>query len=177
MHIPMLLDALAAVLPPPAQPRETGSTAAWGAVHARLGVVLPEDYIQFIKRYGTGVVAGWLTVLNPFAKDEHLNLLHAGFEFLGALRELKSEYPETVPFPLHYEPDGLLPWGVSIDGDIFCWRTTGLSGHWTTVVIGRHTDPEAFPLAFSPFLRGILTNELETLACPRDLPRTFEGMS
>src|SRR5580704_4077461 len=149
----MLIDALIPVLPPPVDPRESGSTIAWGDVHRRLGAVLPEDYIQFIKRYGTGVIGGWLTVLNPFAENRYQNLLVGGFEFLAAMREIKTEFPDSIPYPLYYEPTGLLPWGTSIDGDIFCWRTSGLSGHWATVIIGRHTDREQFDLAFSQFLR------------------------
>ena len=169
----MRIDALMAVLPSPDRPVEVGSIAAWGPVHSTLGEVLPEDYIQFIMRYGTGEIGGWLSVLNPFSANPNLNLLDIGFGLLAGFREIKKELPESIPYPLHYEPDGLLPWGVSIDGDVFCFRTRGLSGYWTTVVIGRHTDPEEFPLSFSQFIRGVLTGELQTLACPTDLPRTF----
>src|SRR5213080_939730 len=122
----MLIDSLAAILPQPPDPREMGSFAAWGDVHNRIGEVLPEDYIQFIKRYGTGVIDGWLHVLNPFAANPHLNLLSSAWRFLDALRTIKTEFPDSIPFPLYFEPGGLLPWGNSIDGDIFCWRTAGL---------------------------------------------------
>jgi hypothetical protein len=74
----MVIDALIPVLPPPTAPREIGATIAWGNVHRRLGAVLPEDYIQFIKRYGTGEIGGWLTVLNPFAQNPYQNLLVPG---------------------------------------------------------------------------------------------------
>ena len=169
----MLLDKLTSSLPPPANPKETGSNAAWGEVTKRFGDVLPTDYMFFIQRYGTGEIGGWLTVLNPFAENAHLNLFIYGFQLLAALRQIKTEFPKDLPYPLFYEPSGLLPWGISIDGDIFCWRTDGLSGNWPVVVIGRHTSPEEFQMPFSQFLHGVLTKELKTLACPEDLPRVF----
>lgn len=173
----MLIDNLTAVLPPPVTPRETGSTTAWGEVYSRLGEVVPGDYMQFIGRYGTGQIGEFLTVLNPFAENRHANLLIAGFEFLGALRTMRTEFPDTVPYPLYFEPGGLLPWGISIDGDIFCWSTFGLSGNWTTVVIGRRTAPEQFALPMSQFLRGVLTSELKALAWPAWVPPQFASKS
>src|SRR5687767_8000180 len=107
----MVIDPLLTILTPPKTPREAGTGRGWGDVARRIGEVLPGDYMKFIELFGTGAVGGWLTVLNPFAANGHENLLVAGFEFLAALREVKSAFPEEVPFPLFYEPRGLLPWG------------------------------------------------------------------
>lgn len=173
----MVIDALLTVLKPPPTPREPGTARGWGDVTRRLGGVLPGDYMKFIELFGTGTVAGWLTILNPFAADGHQNLLSAGFEFLAALREVKSEFPEEVRFPLFYEPRGLLPWGISMDGDIFCWSTGGLSGQWTVVVIGRHTGNEEFPVPMTQFLFEALSGKVTPRCFPPDLEPTFASGS
>jgi hypothetical protein len=144
-------------------------------VGRRIGEVLPDDYMMFIEKYGTGTIARWLTVLNPFAANAGQNLLIAGFEFLAALREVKREFPDEAPFPLFYEPKGLLPWGISIDGDIFCWSTIGISGNWTVVVIGRHTGNEEFSMPITRFLYEALSKKIEPRCFPPGLELTFNG--
>ncbi len=171
----MVIDPLLTILKTPSTPLERGTTQGWGDVGRRIGEVLPGDYMKFIELYGTGTVAGWLTVLNPFAANGHQNLLVAGFEFLAALREVKRAFPDEVPFPLFYDPQGLLPWGISIDGDIFCWSTTGLSGNWTVVIIGRHTGNEEFPMPMTQFLFEALSKKIEPRCFPPDLEPAFEG--
>jgi hypothetical protein len=171
----MVIDPLLTILKPPATPREPGTAAGWGDVGRRLGEVLPGDYMKFIELYGTGTIAEWLSVLNPFASHHYENLFGGGFEFLAALREIKGQFPEEVPFPLFYEPGGLLPWGSSTDGDIFCWSTRGLSGLWTVTVIGRHTGNEQFPVPMTQFLFEALTGKVSPRCFPPDLEPTFDG--
>jgi hypothetical protein len=43
-------------MPPPERPSETPTGSSWQPVEARLGLELPEDYKEFITRYGTGAV-------------------------------------------------------------------------------------------------------------------------
>jgi hypothetical protein len=171
----MVIDPLLTILKTPATPHESGTAEGWGDVGRRIGEVPPGDYMKFIELYGTGTIADWLTVLNPFAANRHQNLFVAGFEFLAALREIKGQFLEEVPFPLFYEPQGLLPWGISIDGDIFCWSTRGLSGHWTVTVIGRHTGNEEFPMPMTQFLFEALSGRVRPRCFPSDLEPTFAG--
>jgi hypothetical protein len=88
---------------------------------------------------------------------------------------VKGQFPEEVPFPLFYEPEGLLPWGSSIDGDIFCWSTRGLSGHWTVRVIGRDTGNEQFPVPMTQFLFEALTGKVRPWCFPRISSRRSTG--
>jgi hypothetical protein len=162
----MLIDALLTILPPPPQPVDTGDEAGWRTVSSAIGVRPPEDYVFFITLYGTGVINDFLHVYNPFARNPHLNLLATFGRHLFDLRELKSESPSYYPFPIYFEPGGVLPWGVSIDGDLYCWRTTGLTGRWTTTVIPRHSDVEDFPVGMTVFLAGLLSGSLTSAAFP-----------
>lgn len=169
----MVIDPLLTILQVPSTPQEPGTAQGWGDVGLRIGEVLPGDYMKFIELYGTGTIAGWLTILNSFASNRHQNLFIAGFEYLAALRELKREFPDDIPFSLYYEPQGLLPWGISIDGDIFCWSTAGLSGNWRVVIIGRHTGYEEFPMPLTQFLFEALSKKIEPRCFLPDLKPTF----
>lgn len=129
--------------------------------------------MKFIDCYGSGEIGGWLTVLNPFSRHPNISLKEQFFSLLSTISQLKSEFPESCPFPLLFEPGGLLPWGVSIDGDIFCWQTKGASGRWPVVVIGRHSGPEVHQLPFAKFLKKALSGELSCLAIPREWQAQF----
>ncbi len=169
----MIIDPLLTILKPPPTPQEIGSATERGRVGGLFGEVLPGDYMKFIELYGTGSIARWLGVLNPFAANGNQNLLVFGLKLLASLRTVKTEFPDDIPYPLFYEPNGLLPWGTSIDGDIFCWSTCGLSGHWTVTIIGRHTGNEDFPMSMTQFLFQCLSGNIRPRCVPDGLEPTF----
>jgi len=163
-----VLDKLRRILPPPASPHEAiADPHRWLAVFEELGSRLPEDYIQLIKAYGTGQVNGFLTVYNPFAANRYVNLLRQVPQELSVLRTIKWQAPETVPYPLWFEPRGLLPWGRTDNGEVLCWATDGgpppaggteLVDSWTIVVIGgRNPEHQAFSTSLEEFLVDVLT--------------------
>lgn len=162
----MVINELFSLLPRPDQPSELGTAAEWGVVTSKLGGPLPTDYMQFIDHYGSGTVNGFLTVFNPFSANPHLNLLDQVFVQLSALRELRTSLPEDFPFPLFFEPGGLLPWAASEDGDVFCWSTEGASGGWEVVTVPRGDSPERFELSMAQFLARGLTGEVKSSALP-----------
>jgi len=162
----MVIDELLSLLPRPAQPHEQGTAAKWGAVTSKLGGPLPTDYMQFIDHYGSGIINGCLTVFNPFSANPGVNLLDQVFVQLSALRELRTSYPGDFPFPLFFEPGGLLPWAASEDGDVFCWSTHGASGIWEVVTVPRSDSPERFKLSMTQFLAQGLIGELKSSALP-----------
>jgi hypothetical protein len=133
-----------------------------------VGTRLPEDFVAFIETYGPGEVCGWLNVRSPFSSGG------AGFvarmlAALGALRELKASFPETIPYPLHFEPGGLIPWGTSMDGDEFCWLAQGLPSEWPTVIVCRHAPIEEHPLGMEALLESAVEGRLESNAWPEDI--------
>ncbi len=162
----MIIDGLKELLPFPANPSESGKGQDWGKISAYFGKPLPGDYMSFIDNYGSGEIGGWLTILNPFSGNSNLSFIEQFFGLLSSISLLKEEFPETCPYPLMFEPGGLLPWGISIDGDIFCWATTGVSGKWSIVVIGRHSDPEQFELPMCKFIEQSIKGEISPLAIP-----------
>lgn len=67
-----------------------------------------------------------------------------------------------------FEPGGLLPWGISIDGDIFCWTTAGASGKWKVVVMCRHSEPESFDTSMCQFLIDAIRGQITSVAMPEE---------
>lgn len=169
----MIIDALFDVLPRPELAIETGDDQGWLRVFRRVGTRLPEDYVQFIRAYGTGIINGYNWAYNPFAENENLNLIEQIPYVLSSFRALKSEHSKDFPFPLYFEPGGLLPWGGTIDGDFFFWETSQQIDHWPVVVIRRHDDsPERHDLPMSRFLAEVLAGRLKSAV----FPDAYHGM-
>ncbi len=173
----MLIDELVEIAPPPASPVDIGGEEEWGTVTAYFGKALPVDYMAFIDRYGTVVLNRLLRVFNPFAQHKHQNLIDRFPNLLSIFSETKEEFPQLCPYPLMFEPGGLLPWGETIDGDVFCWTTSGMSGRWKTVVMNRYDEPQEFDHSMVAFLLAAIRGELECSAIPLEWaanPASFE---
>src|ERR1043166_1336281 len=134
------LDELTAVLAPPANPRITVAQAGWIEVFQRIGTRLPGDFIETYKVYGDGTFVSrshpmsaslWLhagATTSPFQRHVPERLSH--------LRLAKERRPKSVPFPLYWEPTGLLPWGRASNEVDLCWRVSGeLVDNWPVVVL------------------------------------------
>ena len=164
----MKLEFLSDLLPKPASPVDPGADMkGWVRVFERLGTRLPEDYVKFINAYGTGAINEFLWVYNPFSQNVHLNLQERIGPVLSGLRALKSEFPEQFPHPLYFEPGGLLPWGVTDNGDELFWETSELVDHWPVIVIGRHEyEAERHEMTMTRFLADGLAGRLTSLIFP-----------
>jgi hypothetical protein len=162
------LYALMQVLQPPVNPLETPEEGGWQPVETRLGMQLPEDYKEFIARYGTGAVDGFLWVLNPFSTNRHLNFFDEGKEKLEALRELRHE---SIPYSLYPDTNGIIPWGVTDNGDVLYWLCNGPPSHWI-IVVNECRGPRwrEYKLSTSDFLMKLVTRELVVDVFPQDFP-------
>jgi HEAT repeat protein len=111
------LEALVRLMPPPTQPRDPGEPDRWPQIELRLGRRLPPDYKAFIATYGSGRVGEFLNVANPFSDNPHVRDLPDAM--LKAYRDIRKF--EHIPFPIHPEPGGLIPWGDTDNGDVLFW--------------------------------------------------------
>ncbi len=167
----MDIDELYKVLPRPQHPHETGSDEGWFRVAQQMGTRLPIDYIYYINSYGTGKINGFLTVFGPFSNghDPGVSLVTQIVLTLGSLRELREEFPADYPYPLYFEPGGILPWGQSDDGDSYFWLTKGSPDKWPVVTMPRHTSGvELFDMPMCLFIARALKGELKSGAIPED---------
>lgn len=134
----MTLRELKAILRPTAQPIERPTDQQLLEAEANLGLLLPNDYRQFIQHYGTGSIEGFLRILNPSSKYANANLVAAARDDnFDGYRPMRSEWPEEYQFARYPEPGGLLPWSHSIDGDILYWLTQGDCDTWPIIVWSR----------------------------------------
>ena len=163
----MLIDSLLKLLPPPPKPDVTPTLATWNNAFRFLQTRLPEDYVQFINHYGTGEINDFLYIYSPFAVNEAFNLLQKFAPTLAYVRVLKSDWPGVYPYPLYFEPGGLIPFGHNDRGDNLFWlTTTSTIDDWPLVVIQAVRDGDFHARYDLPLTRFLLDTFAGKLHCP-----------
>ncbi len=165
------LDRLRALLPEPSAPIEAPSACDWEALEQRLGFAMPVDYREFVERYGSGIIDGFLWVLNPVSANEHVRFPESSDRQLEILRWIREEGSERLPHPIHPEPGGLLLWAETSNGDCLYWRTEGPPDSWPTSVNesrGPNWVDHAGPM--SSLLADLLDGSVRVEFFPRTFP-------
>ena len=166
----MAIEDLRTILPPPADPIEAGP-ADWDEVEGELGTPLPSDYKAYIETYGSGHVADFLWVFNPFALRDNIKLQVQVQRQLGVLAELITNSGWKLPYPLFPGPGGLLPLGMTDNGDVIHWRTAGEADDWTIVVNDtRSPDSVEHVAGLTAFLTEILRRNERCAMFPASFP-------
>ncbi len=152
------LDRLLRVLPAPTAPAEGPRAGDWGAVEARLDLVLPSDYKVFIERFGSGVIDRFLWILDPFSANENIRFPDASERQHAILRWLRAQGTERLPYPVYPEPGGVVLWGETANGDCFYWITSdGPPDDWSvTVNEARAPNWHDHPGPMTAFLADLL---------------------
>jgi hypothetical protein len=170
----MSLQQLLSTAPPPENPNETGSSKAWEKIDQRLGVKLPKDYKNLINHYGTGSFNDSITLFNPFAGNESLNLFHALETHHKATQMAQlvvdSNWTAIQPFELYPAHHGLLPWGSTenFEKNLF-WKVDGVPKKWATVFYDlRNGEYEIWKMPCTKLLAGIFTGEIQSVLLPED---------
>jgi hypothetical protein len=159
------------ILSPPLVPVEKGDRNSWPSIEQTLGIGLPLDYKLYIETYGSGCLDGFIWVLNPFSSNPNLNLLHGRESALRALQVLREQKAYELPYPLFPETGGILPWGLTDNGDVLYWLTKGEPGEWTVVVnASREPRTEHYPYSMTEFLAKILGRQIVSAIFPDDFP-------
>jgi hypothetical protein len=122
------------------------SDARWKTIEASLGLRLPGSYKKLIDLYGASRWRDFLQVLSPF--DDAAGLVQIGMQELEADRITRSSFKHYYPFPLFPEPNGLLPWAITDNGDVFYFITAHKPDDWPTLIKGPRA-PE-FEVSFLP---------------------------
>lgn len=166
----MSIDSLKTVLPTPSAPIEYFESRDLTAFENEF-TRLPPDFSEFLKYYGTGVIDGFIWIFNPSSKNPHLNLFRQAKLQLDIFRELRARGNEPKDYSLFPEPDGLLPFGITDNGDVLFWKTTGKPSEWNVVVAESRTPKyEEYSLNMTQFLSRLLTKQLSVAAFPADVP-------
>ena len=168
------LDALVRLMPLPAEPLDPGKPDGWQSIELQVGLRLPSDYKAFIAAYGSGSVAEFLGVFNPFSDNPHVRLPEAAAANHEIYREIRTS--EHIPFPIHPEPGGLFSWGQTDNGDVMFWVTDPPDepDRWA-IAISEVRGPGWFrhPGPLVRFLREWLTGDAIVPFLPDDLEPAF----
>src|SRR4051812_27331769 len=108
----MSIEALVTAVPPPQAPFEA-FYGPWEAVEAELGTVLPQDYKDFVRLYGSGYFMEFLGIDVPRSKNPNTR-----FEYqVGVTCESFGKFDEELPYAMWPAADGLIPFGGTDNGD------------------------------------------------------------
>lgn len=167
----MSIKNLTQVVVPPPVPIEAGRIEEWDAIERRIGTILPKDYRDYIATFGTGYLSDFIWIFNPFAQKPSLNLIKQIPIRLGALAEIKQQFPNDVPFALFPEHGGVLPCGATGNGDCLYWLTNGHPSEWPILINeSRGPDWARFDTNLTEFLAKILNREVVCDIFPPDFP-------
>lgn len=168
----MSLTELTSLISPPQTPRNVPESIDWSTIEAKLGLKLPLDYKRYIETYGSGLLAEFIRVLNPFDRDKYINLLKCSQSITSMFRTFpRGEHSDKIPYPFYPDHSGLLPWGNDENGIYIFWLTEGAPTKWPTVVADiRGPRWQRFDLPMTRFLTKIITKEVRCRLWPKDFP-------
>lgn len=165
----MAIEPLLRILHSPLNPNE--AEGSWQDAEATLRTKLPNDFKEFIRAYGTGTISNFLSVLNPFSTRPTFNLIEQSRVQIDALRELRDDFGETIPFELYPSKGGLLPAAISDNGDVVYWLANGDPSEWTIVVNeSRSPDYQEFKCDLTTYITELLDGSQKTHAFPDIFP-------
>ena len=166
----MSIERLGEILAPPMNPIDVPLARAWSSIEKKF-CKLPDDYKNFIETYGSGCIDGFIWIFNPFASNRNLNLSDQVQVKIEALNDLAKTFNEGIPFPLFPEPNGLLPFGVTDNGDVLFWQVTKDPVDWKVIInAAREPKWEKYDVGMTDLLAGLLSRKLICGIFPEDFP-------
>src|SRR5262249_3636285 len=103
----------------------------------RLGVTFPEDFKQFISRYGAGEINDFIRIDNPFHRGNLADYEKDVRENLQRYRGQRARDPKVWPYRAWPAAAGSFPLGSTSNGDEILWRTSGKGKEWTVLLWSR----------------------------------------
>ncbi|KHN89619.1 SMI1/KNR4 family protein [Pectobacterium actinidiae] len=167
----MTMPKLDSILVPPVSPNESGSGDAWPSIDE--GITFPNDYVEFISSYGTGRIANFIAIFSPFTQNNDLNFFEQKKLIIEDFDYLNNEDPDYFKYNLYPEKNGLLPIGVTDNGDYIFWVVSDLknSDAWgTAIVASRSPDIEYFDENITSLLSGVLLKKIKPDSLPNNFP-------
>jgi hypothetical protein len=142
----------------------------WTAVERDLGIGLPGDYKRYIDTYGAGAIDGFLWILHPMTRNRHVNLGEQRLSRLDALRNFLVGVDPRVR-ATNPNPDELMPWGFTENGDVCFWHICGNAETWTVVLQeSRCAQWESFDGGMVVFLEALLHRGYRSRIFPEGFP-------
>lgn len=166
----MSIEKLKEILKPPNDPVDTPKAGDWLKIESILGK-LPEDYMRFVESFGTGSVDGFVWIFNPVSSNQNLNLLDQIHIKISALSDSVEMFGEVVPYPLFPKPGGLMPFGVTDNGDVLFWQVNSNPPDWKVIVnAARESKWKKYDVGMTDLLAGLLSRQIICEVFPGDFP-------
>ena len=183
------LAKLTELVPPPENPKCTGTEEMRSVAEKRLGARLPDDYIELINTYGDGCFGYVFNVYNPFSDNKYYNLLtndeqYFYEEFKSFCIEDGTYNADGIPVqvfnrrdssgksPLYggwYDNEGHpFDYYPAENGLLACCQCEGQytvywktgGDRWTIVAYGRYGEYSEFDMTLTEFLYKEITREI-----------------
>ncbi len=165
----MSLRRLENIVTPPDVPSEIPNEIIWIAVEKKL-TKLPDDYRAFIQRYGTGCIDSFIWIFSPASENLNLNLEQQARKQEETIKAINESGVE--PFiPLFPHSLGVLPFGITDNGDVLFWVNKGKPNSWTVAVLEARRSPMLeFDMNMTCFLAELCEGSITCEAFPDDFP-------
>ena len=163
--MPDLLDRLKRIIPVPVNPIEASAVDKWQATESMIRTELPPDYKSFINTYGSCLIGNFVYLCNPFTRKTHMNLVFQLTEFQSLAT---SDFEAMLPHPIYPVPNGLLPFGNTINGDTLFWITMHSPAEWTLFILeARSPAYQYYAGKVVDFFADLLENKIngELISC------------
>ncbi|WP_157856432.1 MULTISPECIES: hypothetical protein [Streptomyces] len=137
----------------------------WGYIATELETDLPRDFKELSLKFSAFEVGGFLRVWIPDAgyEDAYVEGIRYELETISYLVDDQAS-GGYAPYP---NEGGLLPWGQSLDGDLFCWQTRDLDPNsWTVVIGGANGTWWEVEAGLLEFLVGLINGTFDTGELP-----------
>jgi hypothetical protein len=166
----MMIDRIKKLLSQPAQ--ATVISADWTAIYKELKSELPADYVEFIDAYGLGSIGDFLSILHPGTRNKHLNLLEQLAKQRLVVDEVREYSGPEFKAQLFPKPGGLIPWGVTGNGDFCFWKTGDADPlRWRVVIYdSKYEECETYAGTMTEFLADTLSGKRRNDIFPEDFP-------
>lgn len=164
----MSIEQIYTVIPSPEDPIETPDQLVWDTIELDVHA-LPSDYRLYIESYGTGCVDGFIWVFNPGAKNANLNLSDQVRRYSEVLDEINESGLEAR-IPIFPEVGGVLPFGVTDNGDLLLWVTEDHPDRWIVAVLPSRGGLIKYDTNMTGFLAGVCSGSIVCKAFPTDFP-------
>lgn len=170
----MTLHDLLENVPPPDAPLHSGPEDRIGHLQEHFGIAFPTDYLGICRRYGSGIFAGSISVMNVFSPS----YVVCAEDLLDIFREMRAtEGTQRYPYPVHPEKGGVFPWARLLNHVAF-WITNPAREQWPTVLWDRDYDRwQIWDMPCSKLLTEALCGNisLAVFSTSRALTPTFEA--
>jgi len=155
----MSLDALIALMPPPANP--VYAEGDWGTFQQQLGTRLPDEYKTMVSAYGVGLFACSIAFPSPFAPADKPYNLARRHKSTQETDKYQDEVNIGMSLPVFPERDGVLSFGWQ-EGINFFWRVNGPDpNRWTTCLYDLlKTKVEDYPMGAAELLERLLSKKI-----------------